>query len=218
MAQEEGKKYSQLTNITTFNDNALVAVDNHDVELNSITFGNLVDNKLRPLFATKSELANKISASNILAGNHIELSILGNDITINAIPTEDPAVLAALQYINGEEILRDDTEITAIENYGGSIELHTNYVYTITVKENVFFLPPDEVDATIQNQIEIIMHYTKFEGAATQPSVDLGQNIQMVNGLTVNFELGKTYRIFYDYDPIGEIWLCGVVMNSAIVY
>lgn len=221
MAQEEGKKYSQLVKIKTFDDTALIAVDNGETELNTILWNDLKLNKLDPIFATKAEISNKLSIDNIKAGENIELSKEGSNVIITSIPTSDPAVLAALQYINGTEVLKDEIEIDLITNHGGTHKLLSNHIYSMELlNENTFFVPPtlEEINTAIHNQITIFFTYNKVESAEGQPTVSFGENVQMVNGLTINFELGKSYRVFYEFSPAQNLWVCGVVMNSETIY
>lgn len=221
MAQEEGKKYSQLIKIKTFDDTALIAVDNGETELNTILWNDLKLNKLDTTYATKADMSVKLTADNILAGENIELTKEGNNVTINGIPTSDPAVLAALQYINGTEVLKDEIEIDLITNNGGTHKLLTNHIYSMELlNENTFFVPPtlEEINTAIHNQITIFFTYNKVESAEGQPTVSFGENVQMVNGLTIDFELGKSYRVFYEFSPAQNLWVCGVVMNSETIY
>ena len=221
MAQEEGKKYSQLIKIKTFDDTALIAVDNGETELNTILWNDLKLNKLDTTYATKADMSVKLTASNILAGENIELLKEGNNVTINSIPTSDPAVLAALQYINGTEILKNDIEIDLITNHGGTHKLLANHIYSMELlNENTFFVPPtlEEINTAIHNQITIFFTYNKVESAEGQPTISFGENVQMVNGLTIDFELGKSYRAFYEFSPAQNLWVCGVVMNSETIY
>lgn len=221
MAQEEGKKYSQLIKIKTFDDTALIAVDNGETELNTILWNDLKLNKLDTTYATKADMSVKLTASNILAGENIELLKEGNNVTINSIPTSDPAVLAALQYINGTEILKNDIEIDLITNHGGTHKLLANHIYSMELlNENTFFVPPtlEEINTAIHNQITIFFTYNKVESAEGQPTISFGENVQMVNGLTIDFELGKSYRVFYEFSPAQNLWVCGVVMNSETIY
>ena len=221
MAQEEGKKYSQLIKIKTFDDTALIAVDNGETELNTILWNDLKLNKLDTTYATKADMSVKLTADNILAGENIELSKEGNNVTINGIPTSDPAVLAALQYINGTEILKNDIEIDLITNHGGTHKLLANHIYSMELlNENTFFVPPtlEEINTAIHNQITIFFTYNKVESAEGQPTISFGENVQMVNGLTIDFELGKSYRVFYEFSPAQNLWVCGVVMNSETIY
>lgn len=221
MAQEEGKKYSQLIKIKTFDDTALIAVDNGETELNTILWNDLKLNKLDTVYATKADMSAKLTANNILAGENIELSKEGNNVTISGIPTSDPAVLAALQYINGTEILKNNIEIDLITNHGGTHKLLANHIYSMELlNENTFFVPPtlEEINTTIHNQITIFFTYNKVESAEGQPTVSFGENVQMVNGLTIDFELGKSYRVFYEFSPAQNLWVCGVVMNSETIY
>lgn len=221
MAQEEGKKYSQLIKIKTFDDTALIAVDNGETELNTILWNDLKLNKLDTTYATKADMSVKLTADNILAGENIELSKEGNNVTISGIPTSDPAVLAALQYINGTEILKNDIEIDLITNHGGTHKLLANHIYSMELlNENTFFVPPtlEEINTAIHNQITIFFTYNKVESAEGQPTISFGENVQMVNGLTIDFELGKSYRVFYEFSPAQNLWVCGVVMNSETIY
>lgn len=221
MAQEEGKKYSQLIKIKTFDDTALIAVDNGETELNTILWNDLKLNKLDTVYATKADMSVKLTANNILAGENIELSKEGNNVTISGIPTSDPAVLAALQYINGTEILKNDIEIDLITNHGGTHKLLANHIYSMELlNENTFFVPPtlEEINTAIHNQITIFFTYNKVESAEGQPTISFGENVQMVNGLTIDFELGKSYRVFYEFSPAQNLWVCGVVMNSETIY
>lgn len=218
---EEGKKYNQLTKIKTISDAATFAIDNGEVELNTISFNDLRDNKLLPLFATKNEVDNKITVDNIIAGDNVELVKDGNNVTITSIPASDPAVLTALQYINGSEVLKDEILITNIEKRGGSINLQTNNIYTINnIDQNTTFILPDfsELKTGIHNQITVFFTYNKLEELDGKPTISFSSNTQFVNGTTIDFEVGKNYRIIAEFSSIQNIWIIGIIMNQETIY
>lgn len=221
---EEGKKYSQLIKLKTFSDSALIAVDNNNAELNTISFEDFKNNKLSPLYALKTEVVDKIGIDNILQGDNIELVKENGNVTISALPPEpqpDPAVLAALQYINGSEVLKDEIIIENINKQGGSINLQTNNIYKIDLlNQNTNFIPPttEQLNTQIHNQIGIFFTYNKLENLEEKPTIDFGENVQFVNGLTVDFEIGKNYRAYYEYNPIQNIWVVGIIMNQETIY
>lgn len=53
---EQGKKFNQLIKISTINDAATFIVDNGSTEINTISFNDFKNNKLIPLFPTKTEM------------------------------------------------------------------------------------------------------------------------------------------------------------------
>lgn len=94
-------------------------------------------------------------------------------------------------------------------NYSSTISLETNTVNVLTLTNNVEFVLPTPSDLSITNQIAVHIYM------ANVYTITYGTSIYFTGDAPDISEPGY-YDLLYEYDPISNLWVVGVLKKAGV--
>ncbi|MBR1777855.1 MAG: hypothetical protein IJ752_04640 [Alphaproteobacteria bacterium] len=98
-------------------------------------------------------------------------------------------------------------EIVPIEATSGTVALAANTIYQMTISAATTFSLPSEVDASVHNQIKILLNL------ATVAAVNVGTD-RYFNCEAPDMSSADYYDLYFDFDPNQGVWVAGALKKG----